>query len=435
MNSIERYMKKEKPFLIIEPKFDLGDNTMFGDQLPYWVESATYLFQELEMYGFPILDDTKNKLKIYNIPSRVKINFELTFLCDSLMEQVNLGMYLKSSVAHKRPFYLRNQPVEGIIPKKFIQLLGAINGINLGSKLGDELFKKYLNQHGRRSIKEKITPSSGRPNYYYENYSNLLCNFEDNPSIDDGETNGQNKNNFRVTDNLSVELWVPLNYILVGEARFYNDANIIMQNDNEDEIEDKADGVYFASAFNFDISPDRLKDGKEKIDNITYIIDDDSGFNKQGMDVVDFRDIIPLRYRGVIHYIRKHNLEYEKYFELRVYGSTEDQRLDKFQVMIDWDNFKMYNKYPKIGGKYSVAFYVNMELCNDLIGRINKKLFSYNDLVINEDSIKRELDRKIHDLPEAIEEAVDPIHGNKHLKDLTEEKHDEIVMANTYKKK
>ena len=422
-DNIKDELKKEKPWLIIRPKYSLSPDTMYSDTLPEWVESATYLFQDLQGYD-PVFLDKKNDIYIYAIPDRIRFTLNLEFVCESLMEQWNLGTYLKGSVKHKRPFYLRDQLIESVLPKKFVQLLASLNNYDLSRTDSVAQFRKYIDANSRKTITEKVSASSGRSNYYYQLQTDLLCNYEDYPDMDDGEEKGQVKNDFKITDMISVEFWGPMNYIMVAESRMWADVNNALKEQNEKQVSAEGEGIYFSSTYTHDPAPDKLVNGKERIIKSVYVIESEEDFVND-TDVVEFYDIFPIRYKAVLGYIRKHNLNYSNYFEIHVYGSLENQRIDLFQIKVDWKTYKLYNKYPRVGGNYAVIIYADIEKCNKLLRKLNDTMgaYPYQENIVN----------KVADDIE-VKDTENGIAGNKDLDLLTKEEHDIIIDSSYYNK-
>jgi hypothetical protein len=205
----------------------------------------------------------------------------------------------------------------------------------------------YLNQYSNMQITRKIRLSSGNPEYFYLYKANILCNFEDYPALDDGETAGVAGDNFRVTTTFSTEFWCPLNYFL--ETKLDVDVTV--------DPEDAGDPLRGEFVVNFTmptLPPEELGDGKRLIVWQGYIADVD------GVDELDVAPALNEELKEVIEYYNTHrgNLN-EKSFEIVLFQDGEE--LPETDYLIDWKTLILTNVRPVKDSTYYFGIYGDVE--------------------------------------------------------------------------
>ena len=183
----QEIFKKRRPFVIIKPKISLEDDPLYGEIYRY---HKAYYEVKSDMYAHePLFSDMKNDIYIYFINDRINLAFDIEFVCDSDIEQKNLAYTLKSVIPHKVPFYLYEQSLEIEVPKSLIKYLALANGFIQDNKPFEyDKFPLYLDSHSVMQTTKKIKTATGRPEYFFNYKTNIICNYEDFPSIDEGES-------------------------------------------------------------------------------------------------------------------------------------------------------------------------------------------------------------------------------------------------------
>lgn len=354
----EDVYKREKPILVIRPRFSLDDNHVFG-KLPDWMSTNYFLFKQLQDNYSPVFYDEKKQIYIYTVPDRVKITFEIEIICNTRMQQLNAAYYLKGSVLHKSYFYLEEETLECEIPKYFIKVLSEHMGYDMRYPAQKQEFLTYLDTGSQSFITEKVKASSGRPAYFYAYQTNLLCLFPENPQVDDGEQKDMLMENFRITNSLEVEFWVHTNYFLETNTLEVAPPPV----DDEDMMDVVGDKVVMNFTMNFNY-PSMEEDGLALLRKQGYITDD------ADIDVLPLDEFLPYEYKHVIKYNNKYNISNEDYFTIRVFREHLEVNPDK--VTVDWENLTLSSLKPLPNTTYHLVLYGDKDKINKTFYRIKQ---------------------------------------------------------------
>jgi len=348
----EEILHKDKPCLVIRPKVSLDDDSLFG-KLPDWLNTNYFIYTHLDSSYLPVFRDDENQIYMYTNGDRIKMNFEIEILLPTKLQQINTAFFLKGSVLHKSYFYLNNCRLEAELPKYFIRQISAILDKNLNDKEDRDNFNLYINEHSQHYVSEKIKLASGNLNYFYRFSSNLLCLFENNPDLDDGETQGMTQNNFKITENLSLEFWSPMTYFLEIGRKF----DILEIESRDLNILDEGEKISINFTMKFD-PPVKYKD-MDLYKKISYITDDD-----KERDIVDISELFNKHDTSLIRYCLDNNILVSNLFHISVY--LDDKIVDENHILIDWNKMEVINIKPKINDVYTMVLYKNGERYNRL---------------------------------------------------------------------
>lgn len=359
------------PTLVIRPKFEFDDNTLFG-RLPMWMNTNYFNFARLEGNYQPVFGDTKNGIFIYSIPDRIKITFDIEIGCSSRMQQINIAHYLKSNVLHKGYFKIEKVNMEAQVPKLFMACVHDLLHFNSEDEESHADFTDYIGSWSADKITEKINPATGDPTYYYMYNTNLICIFEDNPQVDDGEQKDQIRTNFRINDSVVVDFWVPSTF-------YFETRKVINPADYElgwniEELGDRVNMVY-----TMQLLPDNYY---TRIDGVNFqfykkqgYITDETFFLENEEDPTSTYDIIPLRHfvkRDIIdvaRYCNKYGVDLNNVFEFRLY--EENKEVNPEFLEMDWNLVQMKHRKPKSNTSYHLFLYIGVKEYNRILDRVH----------------------------------------------------------------
>ena len=360
------------PTLVIRPRFDFDDNTLFG-RLPMWMNTNYFNFRNLQGNYQPIFGDTTNGIFIYSIPDRIKISFDIEIGCSSRMQQLNIAHYLKSNVLHKGYFKLTGVRMEAQVPKLFIACTHDLMHFDMNDPDSHAEFTDYLGSYSAEKITEKVNPASGDPLYYYMYDTNLICNFDNNPEVDDGEQKEQIRTNFRVTDSMTVDFWVPSTF-------YFETMKILDPNDYKlgwdiNDMSDKIDMVY-----TMQLIPDNYytrQDGvnfhfykkQGYITEYSFPIEDENDPSST-FDIIPLRHFVKKDIVDVANYCMKYGVDMKNIFEFRLY--EENRAVNPELLEMDWKKVRMKHRKPKPNTNYHLFLYIGVKEYNRVLERVEK---------------------------------------------------------------
>jgi hypothetical protein len=358
----EDVFKHDKPILVIRPKVSLSDDTIFG-RLPDWMSTNYFVFKNLRNNYTPVFVDFDKEIYIYSVPDRIKLTFEIEIICASKMQQINIGQYLKGSVLHKGYFYLGNSYIETEVPKYFIKTLSNYMNVDMTDATQKSNFLNYLDTRSQSFITEKIKTSSGNPAYFYIYNTNILCQFEDYPQLDDGEEKDLTSTNFRITETFTADFSCPSNFFLETK---------LPPQPNNPPLPDYSlladeNGLLLNYTMKF-IPPKELN-----INNVVF-----SFLRKQGyitdadpkLDELDLNDFFSPEMKSVIAYNNKYKIDNNEVFKINLY--REDTQVDPANINIQWDTLTLQNFNPSPQTTYHIFAYGDRDKINRTTYRLEQ---------------------------------------------------------------
>ena len=357
------YNKAGFPYLVIKPRFSFGEDTFMG-RLPDWMCCNYYSFRKLNENYVPVFADYDNEVFMYSVPDRIKITFEIDIVCATKMEQMNIAQFLKMSALHKGYFYLFDKHLETQVPKLFIKVLNDITKYDLNNQDEHIEFTDYLETRSQEFITEKFNPATSDPEYYYYYNTNLLMYFQDYPEVDDGEQKEHSKTNFKVTDTLDVEFWVPSNFFFETKQKV-NPKEYKLGWDIQDF------GQNVKLVYTMQLFPEKVY---KKFDYTfefykkqAYITDENIIDNK---DTIDLKFMFKRDLRDVANYCDKYKIDIDTVFDLRLY--EEFREVNPENIIMDWKTFIMTHENAIPNTTYHLFLYINYAEFNRILKRVEQ---------------------------------------------------------------
>jgi hypothetical protein len=349
--------KKKKPTLVIRPRPIIDDSTIFGI-LPDWYDTNHFIYKNLKNNYYPVLANTDNKAFIYSVPDRIKISFEIEIILPSKIQQLNTAYFFKGAISQKAYFYLDNVYLETEVPRYFIKTLSQKLDYDLNNNEEELEFEEYLKKHSLGYITRKTKLSSGVQCYFYKYSANILSIFEDYPQIDDGKEKGQISDDFKITNTLTTELWVPNQYFLeVG-----NDSGELQLPVYDEDITNQE----FLMNFTFNTEPrEEIGDYKRVIWQ-GYITD-----KGVAVDELDISTLINNQLKAVIDYYLKYSLDMSLVVLPKLFRNWEEIPPEKYEV--NWEDLILRNIEPEEEKTYHFGLYARFDKVNEILIRLGIK--------------------------------------------------------------
>ena len=204
LNNHPNLLKKKKPILIVRPRVELDTDDIFLGGT-YLTTRLTDQFMERDYTNLqPFFQDDNTGLSIKFLLNRLKIVYDITIICGSQMEQINIANFLKNKVRMNRPFPVETY-LESQIPKTMLSMYSKVSSVPMYDKDGSvSAFLKHINGKSRYPITYKMKTSTGNDEFFRYYPANLLLSIN-GLSIDDGSKKGQVYDSFTTTFSIPVE--------------------------------------------------------------------------------------------------------------------------------------------------------------------------------------------------------------------------------------
>lgn len=204
LNNNANFLKKKKPILIIRPRVDLDTDDIFLGRT-YLTTRLTDQYMERDYTNLqPFFQDDDSGLSIKFLMNRLKITYDVTMICGSQMEQINMANFLKNKIRQNLPFPVETY-LESQIPKTMLNMYSKLTRIAMYDENGSVAdFLKHINGKSRYPITYKMKTSTGNDEFFRYYPANLLMSIN-GLSIDDGSKKGQVFDSFATTFTIPVE--------------------------------------------------------------------------------------------------------------------------------------------------------------------------------------------------------------------------------------
>ena len=184
-NTNKEFIKKNKPMLIIRPRVDITDTDVFLNGT-YLTSRITDNYMDLDFGNLqPFIRDPQKGLAMKFLLNRIKMNFDVTLIFETQMEQINKAMYLRNRVRQEHPFFIRTA-LESNIPRELMVVIAKEIGIDINNT---KEFLDYINNNSCYPVTYKMKNSTGKDEFF-RYYPVEIDTIFTGLSIDDGSKKG-----------------------------------------------------------------------------------------------------------------------------------------------------------------------------------------------------------------------------------------------------
>lgn len=362
-HSKKEFMKKNKPMLLIKPRIEI--DTL--DELPInqtYLANRIYDIMNDDIYTGNLQNffwDKDNGRQIQFLMNALRINFDVTIVVETLMEQINLVHYFKNRVRQEWDMLLRAN-LESFISRDIMYLLAKDAGYDDifedSKRLGE--FLTYVNSNSQYPVTMKYKNSSGRHEFFrfHPSYLNVAIS---NLSIDEGSKKNQISDNFMINFTVRCDFNTAGLYVFISE----NDAvfseisgNVILG--NEDEMvpmvtpQTLFSNNYVPAGWNIYTAP-------------AFDIDSD-----ERPYPLDFSVLMNTSMMEAVNYHKAHGIPLDTFMNIEVIKNGRTMEIKRKEYEIDWDNLtvKIYN--CNRAQEYRLVISVHTLYLNELLGDIIK---------------------------------------------------------------
>lgn len=363
LNNHPNLLKKKKPILIIRPRVELDTDDIFLGGT-YLTTRLMDVYMERDFTNLqPFFQDDSSGLSIKFLLNRLKIVYDVTIICGSQMEQINIANFLKNKVRMNRPFPVETY-LESQIPKTMLDMYGQVADIPIydENKSVSE-FLKHINGKSRYPITYKMKTSTGNDEFFRYYPANLLLSIN-GLSIDEGSKKGQVFDSFTTTFSVPVEFNTAGLYYLFHENET---VHIEIKKQTEKDFVEMADKVAMFPVFTihhlFDLP---LPEGWTLYG--TSIFKTDKEFDEE-----DEVDLSVLHNRSMIEFIKhcnKNGLSLDPF--IKVYLMKDNNMLEEdVHYTLSSDTTLLTLKTCNPASSYRVIIHANTLYINNLMKEIH----------------------------------------------------------------
>lgn len=356
-NADKEMTKKRKPMLIIKPRVVLDNSDSFlGDTFKtrrYTDDFRCGDYDELE----PFFEDRKRSIYVKYLLNRLTMDFDVTIITSTTMEQLNLANYIKNRVRWDMNFPIYTY-LEGHTSKKLYELISNDSGIPiLDENNSIRRFLDYINSHSRYPVTYKLKGSTGNDEFF-RYYGTMMDTVFRDLSIDD-----VNKKN-QVDDEATINFSVRTEFDAAGLYYYYTKNTAI---DEFTDISSFSDEENIVPLFTVDINypKTKLPEGYQLYTNVMWYLEDEEAKE----DEVEFGDILSAVMKRLFKYCGDNNIPKEPYIHFEIMCNNY-QLVEGKDYEVDLEKMKINIHFCRPNVTYRLFIYNNILYCNKLLESI-----------------------------------------------------------------
>ena len=367
-NNRKEFIKKQKPMIIMRPRIEMD----VQDELPI---NQTYLAQRIYDINNDDIEtgnlqnfffDKDNKRQIQFLLNALRINFDVTLVVETQMEQINLAHYFKNRVRQNWEM-TKVVGLESYISRDIMYLLAKDAGYadifttSEESRIGE--FLTYVNNNSMYPVTLKYKNASGRHEFfrYHHTHVNMAIT---GLSIDD-----PNKRNM-VSDECLINFSLRCDFNTAGLYVYLSNNDTVFEEFQNEGLHDDLTGSvtlvpvttpqkYFTNR--------TMPNGWQVFTMPAFEIDTD-----EVPYPLDFSVLLNTSLNEAVNYHRKFGIPLTTFMDIIVLKGNREMEIKRNEYRIDWDNLILYVNNCNIISEYRFVLLVNTEYLNNLLADIIK---------------------------------------------------------------
>jgi len=301
----------------------------------------------------PFFSDRETGNHIKYLMNRLSVNYDITMIFETQMEQINQAMFLRNRIRQDHPFFI-DTAMESNIPKSLIRVLAK--EANLSMDNIPELLK-YINSHSRYPVTYKMKNSTGNDEFFRYYPVQMDTTFT-NLSMDDGNQRGQVKDAWALNFTITTEFYT------AGLYYYFTKQKGIIDEIQMDIVADGGNSVIpiFTVPNLFDV---QLPVGWEILAQPLFKVS-----HEGRPDVLNIDEILDPTVKEVINYHLKRGIPVSNFLAFNILKDNVKLVRDT-DYTVDFETMDITINPTNITSTYRLILYVNTLYINDLITTMN----------------------------------------------------------------
>lgn len=365
-NNRQEFIKKQKPMILLRPRIEMD----IQDELPI---NQTYLAQRIYDINNDDIEtgnlqnfffDKDNKRQIQFLLNALRINFDVTILVETQMEQINLAHYFKNRVRQNWEM-TKIVGLESYISRDIMYLLAKDAGFadvfttSEENRIGE--FLSYVNNNSMYPVTLKYKNASGRHEFFRYHHSHVNMAIT-GLSIDDPSKKGF------VADECAINFTLRCDFNTAGLYVYLSNNDTVFEEFEKEGLYEGLDAVKLVSVTTPQVIYNRtLPNGWQIFTTPAFDIDTD-----ERPYPLDFSVLLNTSLNEAVSFHRKHGIPLTTFMGVEVLKGTRTMEIEKNEYYIDWDNLTLYVNNCTTKQEYRFILYVNTEYLNNLLADIVK---------------------------------------------------------------
>lgn len=362
-NKRKEFLKKDAPMLIMKPRIetdvidDIPINQTYLANRIYDIASDDIETGNLQNFFY----DKENHRQIQFLMNGLRINFDVSLIVDTLMEQVNLFYYFKNRVRQEWTSVVIAD-LESFISRDIMYLLALDAGYEDvfidGKRMGE--FLSYVNSHSMYPVTVKYKNSSGRHEFFRFHPVHLNITIQ-GLSMDEGNKRGQ------ITDNFMINFSVRCDFVTAGLYNYVSDNEEIFDNFTPtNEITNVTNIIPI-------ITPQKIYSNSTLPAGWNMYIApafDLSDYDGKPPYILDMNQLMNTSLNEAIKYHRENGIPLSTFMKIEVQKNGRTMDMSRGEYRINWDELQLEIFNCNTYKEYRLLLSVHTKYLNELLDDI-----------------------------------------------------------------
>lgn len=364
-NNRKAFIKKQKPMLLVRPRIEIDtedelplNQTYFANRI-YDIMNEDIETGNLQNFFY----DKKNNRQIQFLLNSLRINFDVSLVVETMMEQINLVHYFKNRVRQERGMTMIGY-LESFVSRDIMYTLAKDAGFEEvfteegKDKMGD--FMTYVNDHSMYPVTFKYKNSSGRHEFFrlHPSHLNLIIT---GLSIDELSKKGV------VSNEAIINFTVTCDFNTAGLYVYLSENDKVFDDPNLPDLDDIYNEFVPILTPQQVFSETTLPKGWNLFTTPAFDIDTD-----EVPYPLSFKELMNTSLLEAVDYHQKNGIPLTTFLNAEVLKNNRTMDPEKDEYYIDWDNLTLYVNNCDNVQEYRFILSVNTAYLNDLLADIVK---------------------------------------------------------------
>jgi hypothetical protein len=351
-NSRKEFLKKSKPMLIIRPRIEVDDSSVFLYDT-YMTTNTHNLYMDTSFTNLqPFIEDNDKGIHMKFLLNRLKISYDISIITETYMDALNQSHFLKNRLPINYPMFLQAS-LESYVPRELFKVMGDLIETPMYDK-NDSVapFLEYVNTHSIYPVSYKMKNSTGNDEFFRYYPVNIDTTFS-GLSVEEGNKKGQIVDSCALQFNVTCEFNAAgLYYLFTRKDRVIDQFVIDMKAENSDKI------IPIYTHTNLYVSEYGV--GWSVFCAPMYRVDDVE------VDVTDISSLLNNSILKVMTYHKEHNIPYDLFIKAQAMKNNRYME-EETEWSIDYDKCELITKNCDFRSSYRLIIHINTLYVNQLL--------------------------------------------------------------------
>ncbi len=357
MNSKTPFSKKEMPYMIIKPSFEIisaNDDSFLNNVALTRFEGTCNSAVTQEF-----MHDYKNGFALGFTINRYRVSFEVGIQFNTYYHGIDIYQYLQNSMKWELPEYIPTM-LESNIPKELMMRVGECAGIDIRKDENIPTFMRYMQEKSTYPVTFKMRNSTSTDEYFLFYHQDVLTTFSD-LTLEDVQKKGAIEDMAVVMFKATCDFNVMGTYRMLGHKRTFKQIDFCLHS-RTDDGKVTLGGYVPIYTYNrlYDETP-LLERGYSKV-NTTIIKTEIENNHKD--DVFEMKCILEPTGQMLIREMVAHSEPVNMLYEM-ILICNDDPMTEGIDYNVNWTNMTITIHNSDKSATYRLLLYVNLLMYND----------------------------------------------------------------------